>query len=52
MSDEELKSNKMVEVLYDLSTKVKVLETRVDALVSLIEFLVDNLPGDELEDED
>ncbi|NIM44023.1 MAG: hypothetical protein GTO54_00030 [Nitrososphaeria archaeon] len=39
-----MRQDKMVEVLYDLSGRITVLEARVSALVTLIEFIVDNLP--------
>lgn len=54
MSKEDLRFDKIVEVLdeqaEELSSqtaRIQVLEGRVNALVSLVEFLVDNLVGDE-----
>ena len=47
MSEEELRSEKLLEEVVDLRTEVKILGARVDALVSLIDFLVESLPGDE-----
>ena len=46
MSDADLRLGKIVEVLDDLVARQAILEVRVQALVSLIEFVVDNLPGD------
>lgn len=46
MSDDDLRLGKIVEVLDDLVAKQAILEARVQALVSLIEFVVDNLPGE------